>query len=77
MKRLLSDSQAHCPVSCSDAGVISLLTLICMVTNVKVDAVVCAHKNSKRRVGVGNTVIVVGGSLCQRFSEGGTSGSFL
>lgn len=48
-----------------------------MVTNVKVDAVVCAHKNSKCRVGVGNTVIVVGGSLCQRFSEGGTSGSFL
>lgn len=51
----------------SDAGVISLLILICMVTNVKVDAVVCAHKNSKRRVGVGNTVIVVGGSLCQCF----------
>lgn len=56
--------------------VMLVASLICMVTNVKVDAAVCTHKNSKCR-GVGNTVIVVGGRLRQHFSEEGNSRRFL
>lgn len=69
LKRLCPPTQRH-------TGRVSLPSLICTVTHVKVDTVVCSHRVSKRR-GVENTVIVVGRSLCQRFSEGKQQESFI
>lgn len=56
------------------AGFVSLHSLICIVANLKVNTVVCSHRNSKCR-GVGSTVTVVGGSSVSIFQKKETAGA--